>query len=145
MVLQAPLALSLTFLGCGGTETPTGPALNGCTDALYIDRSAPSASRTVAFGGFQGSPALGYSPPCISIAVGQTVTFAGGPSGFGTHPLNRGTGPTQRDTGTAGNPIPRVDDGNRTDVAVAFPAPGLFPYHCEFHFGGGMYGVVRVR
>jgi plastocyanin len=119
--------------------------LNGCTDALYVDRSAPTASRTVAFGGFQGSPPLGYTPPCMLIAAGQTVTFAGGPSGFGTHPLNRGSGPTVRDTGSPGNPIPRVEDGNRPEVMVTFPAAGSFPYHCEFHFGGGMYGVVRVR
>ncbi len=117
--------------------------LNGCTTAQFVDRTAASASRVVGYGGAGGSAVFGYSPKCITVAVGQTVTFTGGTStNFGVHPLGPGTNGNAT-AGTAGNPIPRMATG--TDVTVTFPAAGTFPYVCEAHAAAGMVGVVRVQ
>ena len=68
------------------------PRLNGCADANFV------AGTTVAFGGAQG---LAYSPKCLKIAAGASVTFNGD---FSTHPLLKGT-PGNQTAGSAGNPI----------------------------------------
>ncbi len=119
--------------------------LNGCTAALFVDRSAASASRVVGYGGAGGSTLFGYSPRCITVAAGQTVTFTGGTTtSFGVHPLGPGIN-GDATAGTSGNPIPRLADGTVRDVTVTFPSAGTFPYVCETHAAGGMVGVVRVQ
>ncbi len=130
--------------GCGD-DTPaaaTTPALNGCNDSDFIDRTGSSGNRTVGFGGSNGSGAFTYSPKCLRVAVGQTVEFAGD---FSAHPLAPGAGPMATDAGTAGNPIPRQDNNSRSSIMVTFPAAGDYPYYCVSHYLGGMVGVVRVR
>ncbi len=88
---------------------------------------------TVRFGGAVGTA---YEPRCLTVRVGDSVTFEGAFSG---HPL----APSSR--GTSGNPITRTASG--TTTTFRFTAAGHFPYFCEFHGtdgGGGMAGVVRV-
>jgi plastocyanin len=88
---------------------------------------------TISFGSQLGS---NYSPRCLVIHVGQTVTFAGD---FSTHPLRAST------RGTAGNPIPSAGMGSST--AASFSAAGFFPFYCTQHgddLGNGMSGVVEV-
>lgn len=129
--------------GCGSDADEA--ALNGCESSQFVDRTAAGAARTVGYGGAAGSATFTYSPKCITIAAGQSVTFSGGASSsFGMHPLAPGVvdSPT---AGTAGNPIPRVTDGTMRDVTVTFPAAGTFPYICEAHAAAGMVGVVRVQ
>ena len=136
MLLAALLA---SISACGDDAAPAaGSALNGCTDALFVDRTATGADRTVAFGA--GSMPFAYAPKCITVAAGQTVTFMGD---FNVHPLAPGTSPAAPDAGTAGNPIPRAGSGTMTQVT--FPTAGTYPYYCVFHYGGGMVGAVRVR
>ncbi len=144
--MDRPLLVALVVLGSGcGDDAPAPadnvPVYNGCTGSLYVDRSAPSANRTVSFGGANGSGPFAYSPPCITIAAGQTVTFEGS---FNVHPLGPGTSPTV-DPGAPNTPIPRLSSDAMPRVMVTFPAPGLYPYLCELHYMGGMNGVVRVR
>jgi plastocyanin len=145
--LRVSLAVLATVAaGCGG---PSGTAdagvadaavFNGCTEGQFVDRSAAGADRAVAFGGENGSPVFGYSPACITIAAGQSVTFRGAFSG---HPLRPGANPSMPTAGSPGSPITNVDTGMSAEVA--FATAGTFPYYCEYHWGGGMYGVVRVR
>ncbi len=88
---------------------------------------------TIRFGGAVGNS---YSPACLTVRVGDTVTWEGN---FGAHPRSPST------RGTAMNPIPAVSSG--TSQAVQFTRAGFFPFYCEFHgddAGGGMAGVVRV-
>jgi plastocyanin len=122
-----------------------GATLNNCSETSFVDRTATGAARVVGYGGASGSGPFTYSPACIIVAAGQSVTFSGGTnSSFGVHPLSPGVLDSPR-AGSAGNPIPRTTDGNVREVTVAFPAAGNFPYICEFHAAGGMVGVVRVR
>jgi plastocyanin len=129
--------------GCGG-DTEAG-SFNDCASSQFVDRTAAGASRTIGYGGASGSSLFTYSPKCITIAVGQTVTFTGGTtSSFGVHPLSPGV-LNSPGAGTAGNPIPRITDGNMRDVTVTFRAAGTFPFICEAHASTGMTGVVRVQ
>lgn len=152
-VFLAAMYAAGSMLGCGDstpTDTPNdaGPTTNGCTAAMFVDRTAPAAARTVGFGGAEGSGPFTYSPRCMTVAAGQTVTFtAGSTSTFGVHPLSPGTADamgTQVDGGSPNTPIPRVTDGNMRMVTVTFPTAGTYPYFCEFH-APGMAGVIQVR
>jgi len=132
------LAFAVAISACGADMSPDDKVLNGCTEARFVDRSASSADRTVTFG--FSSNVFAYSPRCITVAMGQTVTFLGDLS---VHPIAPGTSPSAANVGTAGNPIPRTETGGV--LRVTFPNAGVYPYFCVFHYAGGMAGVVRVR
>jgi plastocyanin len=135
------------FSGCGGSNTPSPPAvggggINGCTS--FTDATAATASRTVNFG---GSLANSYSPKCLAISAGQSVTFAPmGNSSFTAHPLRKGVGPTQTgsDPESANNPIQSVSSTS-TPVQVTFTAAGTYGYYCSAHETLGMVGAIQVR
>lgn len=113
-----------------------GPApLNGCDTAAFVDRTATTAIRTVGF----GNPGFTYSPKCILIAAGQSVTFSGA---FTSHPLRPGVGANAA-AGSPNNPIMSTSTG--TSAMFTFPAAGTYPYNCSTHDGSGMNGVVRVQ
>jgi plastocyanin len=115
--------------------TSQGATFNGCTDDRFVDRTAANASREVTFGA-----TLAYSPPCLLVAAGQTVTFTGA---FAAHPLRAGASPTSSLSDPPGNPIANTSTG--MTLTVTFPTAGTWPYHCATHFASGMAGVVRVR
>jgi plastocyanin len=78
-----------------------------------------------------------YTPECIFIRAGGSVTFTGD---FAMHPLQ-----PSATRGTTGSPIMPVSSG--TSVTITFPSPGFYPYYCLFHgaeVGAGMSGVVQV-
>ena len=140
--LAAALALGLT--GCAFFTPPDTPArdgggdgaavLHGCAPGAFMDARAAAASRVVTFGAtFQ------FTPKCLTVAAGQTVTFMGF---FTGHPLSPGVQGGGAGA-SPGNPIPRTAMGDRVDVV--FPTAGVFPYFCEMHGAAGMVGVVRVE
>lgn len=119
--------------GAGGG----GTTLNGCADGDFVDGTADTFDRTIAFGGTVG---IVYSPKCLRVKAGQMVTFKGP---FMFHPLAPGSTPTMPSTGSPGNPITATASG--TSQAFTFPAAGSFPFLCTVHFANGMVGVVRVE
>lgn len=125
-------ALAAVFLCACSSPSPPAETFNGCT--AFVDGA------TVSFGGQDGSPLFGYSPPCLHVAPGATVTFSGD---FSVHPLASGTSPTDRAAGSPNNPIPETVSGS--SLTVTFPAAGTYPYFCEMHYAAGMAGVVRVE
>jgi plastocyanin len=138
LTLMLLTGLAASISACGDDTSPATGGLNGCAEANFIDRTAAAADRTVSFG--TGANAFSYGPKCLTVAAGQTVTFMGD---LAVHPLAPGTSPSAVDAGTTGNPIPRTSTGAM--VRVTFASAGTFPYFCEFHYAGGMVGVVRVR
>lgn len=150
MNARAALALAAMSTSCSSYFTPAatprrdaGPeagadvatVVHGCTEARFVDRSDPSADRAVAFGGALG---MNFSPPCITIAAGQTVRFDGN---LASHPLTPGVVGVAGSG--AGSAISLTTSGDT--VSVTFPAAGSFPFHCGVHGPMGMVGVVRVR
>jgi plastocyanin len=102
--------------------------VNGCLDTDYVDATASGANRTIAFGG-----SLTYSPKCIKIAAGQTVTFMGS---FGNHPLAETCGPASTITGTSSG----------SSKMFTFSTTGDYGYQCTIHGpADGMTGAIRVQ
>lgn len=118
------------------TMTDTGPApVNGCQPAQAVDGTAATASRTITFGSNDA-----YTPRCLKISVGQSVTFSGS---FAEHPLREGiirSGASPM--AQQGNPVPNVDTG--TSTMVTFSTAGDWAYYCSAHqpIMAGMVYVV---
>lgn len=111
-------------------------SLVGCAETDIVDLSADSADRTVRFGGDVGSA---YSPQCLRIAPGQSVSFVGD---FAQYVLAPGT----LESATAGTqPNPVVFRPVGTAGSFVFPEPGDFVFHCSSKPGLKMLGMVRVR
>jgi plastocyanin len=124
--------MAVGLCACGSSTT----ALNNCT--TFSDHSAATDAREVDFGGTLG---LVYSPACMEIAAGQTVTFSGD---FSTHPLAPGTGPTASGAGSPNNPIATPAPTAAT-APFTFPTAGTYPFYCKVHVGSGMAGVIKVH
>ena len=120
----------------GGTTTTImpGQSVNDCTLASAVDRRDPGADRIVTF------TFTAYTPPCIRIAAGQSITFSGS---FVNHPLVGGT-VTSVKTPDPSSPIPSTSSGSM--LVVPFPSAGTFPFYCDVHaLGFGMFGAVFVE
>jgi plastocyanin len=131
--------------GAGGTGGATGAggaagaagfrAVNPCNAAGdYV------TGNTVMFGGMVAL----YTPQCLRVSAGTTVTFNGGSSTFAMHPLM----PSGLRGDTVGNPITATTTGD-TSKSFTFTTPGFFAYFCMVHgatdSGAGMAGVVWVE
>jgi plastocyanin len=113
----------------GGAETATdarldvGDAdqLNGCTAAIFSsnDHTAAADPRRITFP--SGPVPDQFTPQCMTIRAGQSVTWTGA---FESHPFAPFGGATA-------TPIPSTSSG--TTLSVAFPNPGEYGFHCEFH------------
>jgi plastocyanin len=108
-----------------------GKPVNGCTDADFTsnDLTDPGAAREIFFPK-TAAPAQ-YSPRCIMIQAGQSVTWSGA---FSSHPLE----PAGGDPGT---PIKLTNSG--TSQSFTFSTAGTFGFDCQFH-PSIMFGAIRV-
>lgn len=110
--------------------------LNGCTAAMYIDKSAVDATRTITNQG------VTYTPKCMIIAKGQKVKWN---VSMTVHPL----APGNAASATAGTPdSPIVSTASGDSVEFTFEDEGTFPYHCTVHSSGagvGMAGSIHVQ
>jgi plastocyanin len=81
-----------------------------------------------------------YTPKCIRIVAGQTVTFSGD---FEVHPLVGGEVVGSTANPDPSSPIPVTASG--TMQAVVFDNDGIFPYFCAAHGQtNAMFGAVFV-
>lgn len=114
----------------GGADASTActiAAFAGCT--TFDDRTAANADRKVTFKDFE------YTPKCLRIKAGQTVTFDGD---FVHHPLVTSCGPsvTLMDKRTGTGPAPFV-----------LGTAGFYGYYCLDHgnaAGAVMAGAIDV-
>jgi hypothetical protein len=119
----ASCALATLEVLTGSPETAQAQEVQGCQPNQFVDRSAPSAQRTLTWEfGIQDGPER-----CIQVRVGQTVTWNGN---LDDHPLAAEGGDTP-------NPILFHQNGS-----VTFTAPGTFGYVCLAH--SPMVGSVKV-
>lgn len=110
----------------------SGIAKSFCSDEELAksDATAPSAARVVtASDRDEETP---FSPRCLTIRAGQTVTFM---ARFSSHPL------IQREDSTLPNPIPTVQEGS--SASVKFDCPGDYNFSCRTH-QDNMEGSIRV-
>lgn len=134
---SAPRVLALALLFAAGASAARGgeTPINGCTRSEAVRWfDASPAERTISF------VCCEYTPPCVLIDAGQTVTFSGA---FGGHPLRPGVVEGGTPSPQPGNPVPVVDDGS-DPIPVLFPDAGDWGFYCNFHLGGGMFGAVYV-
>jgi plastocyanin len=109
-----------------GNECATTFA-NCTTFTDHTDGGTP----TVGFGGGLGN---NYSPKCLRIKAGQSITFSGA---FTSHPLDQACGPVDVITAT--------DTGST--ASFTFSATGRYGYFCTVHgtsTGTGMAGAINV-
>jgi plastocyanin len=82
------------------------------------------------------SAANEFEPPDLTIAAGETVTFA---NSGGLHNFRFADGPSYPDT-------PKDEtDPVWNGLSRTFTQPGDYAYSCDFHELQGMVGVVRVK
>lgn len=128
---------STTASSATSTAASTGSGstkINGCDPAMATDLTAMTAV-TLNFGGIT----LGakYDQPCIKVAKGTMVTFAGS---FLNHPLAGGNMPPAVD---ATSPIAVTTTG--TSATFTLGTAGAFGYFCQMHYGSGMEGAIVVQ
>lgn len=101
-------------------------AYAGCNS--FEDRSGAAANRTITF------TSNSYTPQCIRVAVGQTVTFSGS---FSSHPLEGACGPSEV----------IADQSSGSSYTASFATAGTYGYFCTRHgtrSGSGMAGAIEV-
>lgn len=134
----ALVSAALSLFGCTSSNPVTtndaGPSesVNGCTAADFAahDLSAASASRTITFP-MDATPAQ-YSPACITIGVGQSVTWNGN---FANHPLMQ----------SGGDPSMWIQSTSTgTTANFGFPVGGTYGFECMAH-PTIMKGAVYVK
>lgn len=125
--------------GATGSGGATGAftSVPGCTAATDYT----TTGTTIMFG---GSSAM-YTPKCLKVAVGASVTFMGaGSQTFADHPLN----PSSTRTPAAGNPITTTMTSDPSK-SFTFPKAGFYGYYCGYHdpgdTGNYMSGVIWVE
>lgn len=96
--------------------------LNGCSLASFSDRTAAGAPRTIT--GPSGLAASQWSPHCMRIKAGQSVTWSVAAT-FAAHPLEAAGGDSSSPIVTPG--------GTLTTVTYDFPNAGLFGFDCGYH------------
>ncbi|MBX7113789.1 MAG: hypothetical protein K1X64_05585 [Myxococcaceae bacterium] len=113
-----------------------GACVDPCTGyagcVTFIDATANPSLREVNF----GQNGNQYTPPCLRIRLGQTVTFSGGR--FDSHPIQQGCGPAPA--------ITSIREGNARTFTFA-QALGTYGYYCSAHgsaAGSGMAGAIEV-
>lgn len=126
--------------GAGGGMTSSSSSsssgammIHGCDQGTAEDHTADMNTKvTVGGAGFT------YSPACIRIKKGATVTFEGT---FASHPTVGGlAGPPPAPD--SASPIKQTNSG--TSVTFNFDTVGNYPYYCEYHLPS-MAGVVYVE
>jgi plastocyanin len=125
---------------CKPPVPPTRPedfsAVVGCAPGDFAVRTEASAERVVRFGNALGAQ---YSPRCMTIEVGQSVTFEGP---FSTYSMGPGI-PESLSAGAPYNPITNVFGNQR--VSFTFPRAGDFIFSNRPNAAQGMKGLIRVR
>lgn len=133
--------------GAGGSAAGANGGNGGAPTSVPFMAVAPCANEdayvagaTVAFPGTDST----YSPSCLKIAPGDTVTFQSAASTFLVHPLE----PSRRRGDAANNPITTVQTATMSR-AFTFSVSGFYGYYCSAHGasddGTGMAGVIWVQ
>jgi plastocyanin len=116
------------------------PTINSCTPATATDLTGQTAVTIQYVVGGQ----FIYSPNCIKVLPGTTITVTSSAGGsFGGHPFRPGFVVGAVKTPDPMSPIPAASVGNTTSFMLS--REGLFGYYCDFHaVSTGMNGAILV-
>ena len=134
-----------TNAACGtARDCAQGVCLSGrCAMPASVCRAAFSGCTTFVDLTDAGAPAIRfpvggdrYSPDCVRVRLGQTVTFSGGD--FSAHPLDQACGPVAA----------LISARSGAQLTVTFGSGlGLYGFFCDQHgtaSGSGMAGAIEV-
>lgn len=114
---------------CAAPQAVCGTAVR-CTSWTDL---TDAATKVVRFPGGNDR----YTPACVRVRFGQSVTFQGGD--FGSHPMTQACGPIA---------VPAFEQSSGSAVSITFDkALGVFGYYCTRHGspnGSGMAGAIEV-
>jgi plastocyanin len=133
-VLAAPLVATLLLAACGTSTSnnnpDSGPGPTACTDQTGGTPRVTIITTGGAYGGYA------FSPACVQINKGQSVTFTGD---YSLHTVER----TTQTVAAAANPLPSTPYSGASPVTFGpFPDSGDFNFYCSIH---GFSGTVRVN
>jgi len=126
--------------GSGGSGGANGTSVNGCTDADFAanDHSADSDPRVIQ--GPTGTDPTQYTPHCMRIKAGQTVTFDTDVTG---HPIDFSVAPGSPE------PFPHLEGKVFSDAGAAVGATvkldaggGILAFECSNH-PTVMFGAIQ--
>lgn len=136
---SSPAVGPIATSGEAGPTGSPGDAVNGCHPFATPSDFASGSTITFAYPHF--------TPQCLVVSPGATVTFDGTASGgFYKHPLHAGPAPELPATPVAlASTTPIAETLTGTTATFTFPQPGVYAYYCESHHGAGMYGAILVK
>ncbi|AKF11097.1 cupredoxin domain-containing protein [Sandaracinus amylolyticus] len=116
-----------------------GPVIHGCSRGVAMDLT-DRESVEIRF----SDESQAYSPACIAVAEGTTVTFLGD---FSAHPLRAGRviagTPTPDAEGTT--PLPTTTHAGGSSASFVMSPAGAYGYYCVPHATIGMVGTIFVE
>ena len=141
--------VSPTDVAVAPTDAPTRTlrTLNDCApDGSDVVDMTGMANPVVLSGSAPDGSGFLFTPKCVRLRVGQTLTFRIDQVTAGTwqvHPLMSGWIEDGSEVADATSPIPFRNEGD-IDVHVAFTTGGTYPFYCTRHYLTGHVGAVHV-
>ena len=136
LTFAAPVLAALALAGCSPSSTNNNNdsgTPGACTDMTAS--ATPTVGISTTNGGVYGNT-YAFSPGCVQINPGQSVTFTGN---YTLHTLER----TTQTVATATNPLPSTAYSGPSPVTFGpFPDSGDFGFVCTIHH---FTGTVRVN
>jgi len=121
----------------GSSSSSSGAGGGGTTNDNDCSADGYVAATSISFGGELGTA---YDPRCVSIGVGDSVTWSGD---FAIHPLRGGYYDGSMLVPDSSSPIEPTNTG--MELTTTFSAAGIYPFYCDFHGAFGMTGSVKVE
>ncbi len=122
-------------------------SLHGCApDGPEVVDMTAMANPVIVSGMAPDGIGSAYTPRCVRLRAGQTLTLRIDPLTAGTwavHPLMAGWIDDGNEMPDPTSPIPFRDEGD-VDVQVAFAAGGTYGFYCTRHYLMGHVGTVHV-
>ncbi|UJR85491.1 cupredoxin domain-containing protein [Sandaracinus amylolyticus] len=115
-----------------------GPTIHGCSRGVAADLT-DRESVEIHF----SDESQAYSPACIAVTAGTTVTFVGN---FSSHPLQAGRviGGTLVPDAAGTTPLPTAPHGSGDTASFVMSPAGAYGYYCVPHATVGMVGTIFV-
>jgi hypothetical protein len=123
------------------TDAPSAGRTNDCTDSDYAanDHTAAADPRVITLP--VGVDAAPYSPRCMRVRVGQTITWEGD---LPDHPLELQFFPSDPSVADADvvNQLGAADGAASIETA-SYGVPGILAFQCQI-YPDVMYGAVEI-